>query len=35
MVSDILTVVRNLKGADLLGGKADAVVHISLGEKEF
>merc|ERR1719397_265091 len=26
---------RNLKGADLLGGKADAVVHVSLGEKEF
>ena len=33
--NDIWTVVRNLKGADLLGGKADAVVQVSLGDKEF
>ena len=32
---NLASVVRNLKGADLLGGKADAVVHVSLGEKEF
>ena len=34
-LSKLSSVVRNLKGADLLGGKADAVVHVSLGEKEF
>ena len=26
---------RNLKGADLMGGKTDAVVHVSFGDKEF
>ena len=31
----LASLVRNLKGADLLGGKADAVVHVSLGEKEL
>ena len=26
---------RNLKNADLMGGKADAVIHVSLGDKEL
>ena len=26
---------RNLKGADLMRGKTDAVVHVSFGDKEF
>jgi len=26
---------RNLKNADLMGGKADAVIHVRLGEKEM
>jgi hypothetical protein len=28
-------VSRNLKGADLLGGKTDALLHVSLGGKEM
>jgi len=27
--------VRDLKKADLMGGKADAIVHVTLGDKEF
>ena len=26
---------RNLKNADLMGGKADAVIHVRLGDKEM
>jgi len=33
----VVTIVqcRNLKNADLMGGKADAVIHVSLGDKEL
>ena len=27
--------IRNLKNADLMGGKTDAVIHVSLGDKEM
>ena len=34
-MSKLTSFVRNLKAADLLGAKADAVVHVSVGGKEF
>ena len=31
----LIFLARNLKNADLMGGKADAVIHVSLGDKEL
>ena len=31
----LILLARNLKNADLMGGKADAVIHVSLGDKEL